>query len=175
MDINPEAISQAGGVPVFCDTNAETFCIDEDKIERLITEKTVGIVPVHLYGHPAEMKRIKEIADKYGSVMEDCAQAHLAEYEGTKVGTIGIASTYSFYPGENLGAFGDAGCILTNDEKLGEWCKLYSRHGGKGKHIIEGINSRMDTIQAAILNIKLEHLERWTKRGLKKLNTIIKN
>ena len=164
-----EAISQAGGVPIFCDTDTETYCIDATKIRNLITERTVGILPVHLYGHPAEMKKIKEIADEFKLwVVEDCAQAHIAEYENKKVGTFGIASTFSFYPGKNLGAFGDAGCILTNDDNLAEWCRLYSRHGGKGKHYIEGINSRMDTIQAAILNVKLKYINVWTEQRIEK-------
>ena len=132
-----EAISQAGGVPIFCDTDTETYCIDATKIRNLITERTVGILPVHLYGHPAEMKKIKEIADEFKLwVVEDCAQAHIAEYENKKVGTFGIASTFILSRKE-FRAFGDAGCILTNDDNLAEWCRLYSRHGGKGNIILK--------------------------------------
>jgi dTDP-4-amino-4,6-dideoxygalactose transaminase len=96
-------------------------------------------------------------------VIEDCAQAHLAEYKGRKVGTFGNAATFSFYPGKNLGAMGDAGAIVTNDDKLAEWCATYARHGGKGDHKIEGINSRLDGLQAAILSVKLPKLTGWTK------------
>jgi dTDP-4-amino-4,6-dideoxygalactose transaminase len=96
-------------------------------------------------------------------VIEDCAQAHLAEYKGRQVGTFGRAATFSFYPGKNLGAMGDAGCLVTNDDKLAEWSALYARHGGKGDHQIEGINSRLDGLQAAILSVKLPHLRKWTE------------
>jgi dTDP-4-amino-4,6-dideoxygalactose transaminase len=158
-----ETITQAGGRVVFCDTDEHTFTIDPELIEAKITHRTVGIIPVHLYGQPAEMDAIMAIARKHNLwVLEDCAQAHLAEYKGRKVGTFGNAATFSFYPGKNLGAMGDAGCLLTNDTKLAEWAKLYARHGGKGDHQIEGINSRLDGLQAAILSVKLPRLENWT-------------
>lgn len=158
-----ETITQAGGQVVFCDTDADTFTLDQKVIEAKITPRTVGIVPVHLYGQSADMDPIIEIARKNGLwVIEDCAQAHMAEYKGRKVGTMGDAATFSFYPGKNLGAMGDAGCLVTNDSKLAEWCELYARHGGKGEHQIEGINSRLDGIQAAILSVKLPHLGDWT-------------
>ena len=158
-----ETITQAGGRVVFCDTDEETFTIDPIEIERKITPATVGIVPVHLYGQAADMGAIMAIARKHHLwVLEDCAQAHLARYKGRYVGTFGDAATFSFYPGKNLGAYGDAGCIVTNDDRLADWLATFARHGGKGDHIMEGINSRMDGLQAAILNAKLPHLPAWT-------------
>lgn len=158
-----ETITQAGGKVVFCDTDDETFCIDPALIEAKITPRTVGIIPVHLYGHPADMDAIMAIAKKHNLwVIEDCAQAHLATYKGRKVGTFGNAATFSFYPGKNLGAYGDAGAIVTNDDQLADWTVTYARHGGKGDHIMEGINSRMDGLQAAVLCVKLPHLKAWS-------------
>lgn len=158
-----ETITQAGGRVVFSDTDAETFTIDPADIERKITPATVGIIPVHLYGQPADMGAIMAIAKKRNLwVIEDCAQAHLASYKGQLVGTFGNVATFSFYPGKNLGAYGDAGCVVTNDNGLADWMVTFARHGGKGDHIMEGINSRMDGLQAAILNAKLPHLPAWT-------------
>src|SRR5947199_140320 len=158
-----QTITQAGGRVVFCDTDEETFTIDPIEIERKITPATVGIVPVHLYGQAADMGAIMAIARKHHLwVLEDCAQAHLARYKGRYVGTFGDAATFSFYPGKNLGAYGDAGCIVTNDNELADWMATFARHGGKGDHVIEGINSRMDGLQAAILNAKIPYLPRWT-------------
>ena len=162
-----ETITQAGGKVVFCDTNKDTFTIDPDDIEKKITSSTVGIIPVHLFGQPADMDAIMEIAKRRGLwVLEDCAQAHLAEFNGKKVGTFGNAASFSFYPGKNLGAMGDAGAILTNDSSLSEKMQRYARHGGlfKGEHLIEGINSRLDGLQAAILSVKLNKLPEWTTR-----------
>ena len=159
-----ETITQAGGRVVFCDTDEETFTIDPDDIQRKITPATVGIIPVHLYGQPADMDAIMAIARKHHLwVLEDCAQAHLARYKGRYVGTFGDAAAFSFYPGNNLGAYGDAGCVVTNNGRLAEWMATFARHGGKGDHIMEGINSRMDGLQAAILNAKLPHLPVWTQ------------
>ena len=158
-----ESITQAGGRVVFCDTDEETFTIDPADIERKITPATVGIVPVHLYGQPADMGAIIAIARKHNLwVIEDCAQAHLASYKGQLVGTFGNVATFSFYPGKNLGAYGDAGCVVTNDDRLADWMTTFARHGGKGDHVMEGINSRMDGLQAGILNAKLPHLPAWT-------------
>ncbi|MBL0968893.1 MAG: DegT/DnrJ/EryC1/StrS family aminotransferase [Brevundimonas sp.] len=162
-----ESISQAGGRPVFCDIDPETHTIDVSQIEARITPNTVGIIPVHLYGQPADMEAIMEIARKHGLwVIEDCAQAHLATVNGRKVGTFGNVATFSFYPGKNLGAMGDAGAITTNDADLARKMGMFARHGGlvKGEHFIEGINSRLDGLQAAILSVKLPHLEGWTRR-----------
>jgi dTDP-4-amino-4,6-dideoxygalactose transaminase len=158
-----ETITQAGGRVVFCDTQEDTFNIDPALIEAKITKATVGIIPVHLCGQPADMDEIMAIARKHNLwVIEDCAQAHLAGYKGKVVGTFGHAATFSFYPGKNLGAYGDAGCIVTNDDALADWTATFARHGGKGEHVMEGINSRMDGLQAAILNVKLPHLPAWT-------------
>ena len=159
-----ETITQAGGRVVFCDTEQDSFTIDPADIERKITTATIGIIPVHLYGQPADMGRIMAIARKHNLwVLEDCAQAHLARYNGQFVGTFGNAAAFSFYPGKNLGAYGDAGCLVTNDDQLADWMATFARHGGKGDHVMEGINSRMDGLQAAILNAKLPHLAAWTE------------
>src|SRR6266566_5676037 len=159
-----QAITAAGGRIVFCDTDEETFTIDPIEIERKITPATVGIVPVHLYGQAADMSAIMAIAKKHNLwVLEDCAQAHLAKYNGRLVGTFGNVATFSFYPGKNLGAYGDAGCLVTNDDRLADWMATFARHGGKGDHAMEGINSRMDGLQAAILNATLPHLPAWTE------------
>jgi dTDP-4-amino-4,6-dideoxygalactose transaminase len=162
-----ETISQVGAKVVFCDTDLNSFNIDPCEIESKITSNTVGIIPVHLYGQPADMDSIMAIAKKHNLwVLEDCAQAHLARYKGKLVGTFGDIASFSFYPGKNLGAMGDAGALLTNDIVLANKMATFSRHGGliKGDHQIEGINSRLDGIQAAILTVKLPHLSAWTKR-----------
>ena len=157
-----ETITQAGGRVVFCDTDNETFTIDPALIEAKITSATVGIIPVHLYGQPADMDSIMAIARKHNLwVIEDSAQAHTAKYKGQVVGIFGNAATFSFYPGKNLGAYGDAGCVVTSDDRLAEWAAAFARHGGKGEHVMEGICSRMDGLQAAILNVKLPHLPAW--------------
>ena len=159
-------ITRAGARVVFCDTDDSTFTIDPAAIESAITPRTVGIIPVHLYGQPADMGAIMAIARKHGLwVVEDCAQAHLARYGGRQVGTFGEAATYSFYPGKNLGAMGDAGAIVTDRADLAERMAMLARHGGltKHQHRIEGINSRLDGLQAAILSAKLNHLPRWTE------------
>jgi dTDP-4-amino-4,6-dideoxygalactose transaminase len=159
-------ITHAGATVVFCDTDSDTFTIDPAAIESAITPRTVGIIPVHLYGQPADMGAIMAIARKHGLwVIEDCAQAHLARYRGQQVGSFGEVATYSFYPGKNLGAMGDAGAIVTNRADLAERMAMLARHGGltKHQHQIEGINSRLDGMQAAILSAKLPHLARWTQ------------
>jgi len=162
-----ETISQAGGKPVFCDTDPDSFTIDPKKIEERITPRTLGIIPVHLYGQPADMDAIMAIARKYNLwVIEDCAQAHLARYKGRMVGSFGVVASYSFYPGKNLGAMGDAGALTTNDPAIARRMAMFARHGGinKGDHETEGINSRLDGLQAAILSVKLPHLAIWTRR-----------
>ena len=160
-----ETITQAGGTVVFCDTDAHTYTIDPTQIEAKITPRTVGIIPVHLYGQPADMGGIMTIARKHKLwVIEDCAQAHLAKWNGQQVGTFGDAASFSFYPGKNLGAMGDAGAVCTNDTSLAHRMGMFARHGGltKGDHQIEGINSRLDGLQAAILSVKLPYLAGWT-------------
>jgi dTDP-4-amino-4,6-dideoxygalactose transaminase len=159
-----ETITQADGRVVFCDTDNETFTINPALIEEKITPRTAGIIPVHLYGQPVDMDAIMGIAQKHKLwVIEDCAQAHLARFKGRLVGTFGNAATFSFYPGKNLGAYGDAGCATTNDDRLADWMTTYARHGGKGEHVMEGINSRMDGLQGAVLNVKLPYLAAWTQ------------
>lgn len=162
-----ETVTQAGGTVVFCDTEPDTFTIDPQDIERKITNRTVGIIPVHLYGQAADMDPILAIARKHKLwVLEDCAQAHLSTYRGRKVGTFGNVASFSFYPGKNLGAMGDGGALVTDDPALAEKMTMFARHGGlvKGVHEIEGINSRLDGLQAAILSVKMRYLEEWTAR-----------
>lgn len=160
-----QTVTHAGAKVVFCDTDKETFTIDPSSIEAKITPNTVGIIPVHLYGQSADMDAIMSIAKKYNLwVLEDCAQAHLARYKGQLVGTFGNAASFSFYPSKNLGAMGDAGALVTNDHALAEKMTMFARHGGlkKGDHRIEGVNSRLDGLQAAILSVKLPYLSKWT-------------
>jgi dTDP-4-amino-4,6-dideoxygalactose transaminase len=161
-----ETVSQHGAVPVFVDIDPDTYTIDPARIEERISDRTVGIIPVHIYGQPADMDPIMAIARRHGLwVIEDCAQAHLATYRGRKVGRFGDAATWSFYPGKNLGAMGDAGAITTDDADLARKMARFARHGGivKGVHEIEGINSRLDGLQAAILGVKLPYLAGWTR------------
>lgn len=159
------AVTQAGATPVFCDTHPLTFTIDPRQIEARVTPRTVGIIPVHLYGQPADMTAVMALAERHGLwVLEDCAQAHLATWQGRQAGSFGRVATYSFYPGKNLGAMGDAGAVVTQDPALAERMAKLARHGGlrKGDHHIEGFNSRMDGLQAAVLSVKLRHLPAWT-------------
>lgn len=160
-------VSQTGASVVFCDTDPDTYTIDPSSLEGKITARTIGIIPVHLYGQPADMDAIMRIARKHHLwVLEDCAQAHLAKFGGRTVGTFGAAATFSFYPSKNLGAMGDAGAIVTGDPVLAQRMAMIARHGGlkKGEHRIEGVNSRLDGLQAAILSVKLRHLASWTER-----------
>lgn len=171
-----ETITQAGAKPVFVDIEPHYFTIDPEKIEAKISEKTKAIIPVHLYGQPAKVDRIKEICKKYNLfLIEDCAQAHFAKFNGQKVGTFGIAGTFSFYPGKNLGAYGDAGAILTNNDEFATKVRMFANHGAlqKHQHETEGINSRMDGIQAAILNVKLRYIDEWNRARHK--NALIYN
>lgn len=165
-----ETISQCGAKPVFVDIEADYFTIDVNKIEEKITTKTKAIIPVHLYGQMAEIDKISALCKKHNLfLIEDCAQSHLAEYKAIKAGATGIASAFSFYPGKNLGAYGDGGAITTNDDSLATRMRMFANHGAliKHQHQIEGINSRLDTIQAAILNVKLPHLQKWNEQRLK--------
>lgn len=163
-----EVVSLAGGNVVFCDTKEDDYNIDENKIEKLINKNTVGIIAVHLHGNPCKMEKINILAKKKRLwVLEDCAQSHLAKIKNKNVGNFGVAGTFSFFPGKNLGALGDGGCIVTNDKKLASKMRAFANHGGKGKHIIEGINSRLDTLQAMALNVKLRYLKNWTEKRIK--------
>jgi dTDP-4-amino-4,6-dideoxygalactose transaminase len=163
-----EAVNNVGAEPVFVDINIDTYNIDHTKIEEKITQRTRAIIPVHLYGCPADMDEINNIAEKYRLfVVEDCAQAHGAEYRGKKVGTFGIASAFSFFPSKNLGAYGDGGAIVTNNAGLHETVKKISNHGQlktKHEHSLIGRNSRLDSLQASILNVKLAYLDKWNSR-----------
>lgn len=160
-----EAVNNVGAEPVFVDINPFTYTIDTSLIAEKITINTRAIIPVHLYGCPADMKEIVRIAAEYKiHIIEDCAQAHGAEYFDKKVGTFGIASAFSFFPSKNLGAFGDAGAIVTNSQHLYETARKISNHGQlktKHDHSRIGRNSRLDSLQASILNIKLTHLDIW--------------
>jgi len=162
-----DAIVRNGTNPVFVDIDPETYTIDVNQIEKAITERTRAIIPVHLYGHPVDMDPIMEIAEDYGLyVIEDASQAHGAEYKGKKVGSIGHIACFSFYPTKNLGAYGDAGAIVTNDDELAEKLRMMRNYGSPKKYYHEfiGVNSRLDEIQAAILRVKLRHLDEWNER-----------
>lgn len=161
-----EAVSRSGHQVVFCDCDTRNYTVDIVSLESKITDKTKAILAVHLYGHPCNMEAIMHLAEKYQlKVIEDCAQAHGAQYKGRKVGAIGDIGTFSFYPGKNLGAYGDGGAIITNSEKLAKKAKMIANHGRieKYNHEFEGRNSRLDALQAAILSVKLKYLERWTQ------------
>ncbi len=165
-----EAVSAVGATPVFVDIEKDFFTIDVNLIEQAITKKTKAIIPVHLYGHPADIPVIMKIASKNNLiVIEDCAQSHGAKINGQIVGTFGHASSFSFYPGKNLGAYGDAGCMATNDAAIAETVRMIANHGQKGKHnhLMEGRNSRLDGLHAAVLLAKLPHLEKWTEARIK--------
>ena len=159
-----EAITAVGARVVFVDVNERSYNTAVLKIEGKVTERTKAIIPVHLYGQPADMDPINEIAQRHNlKVIEDSAQAHGAEYRGRRTGTLGDVACFSFYPGKNLGAYGDAGAVITNDEGLAEKVRMTANHGRLEKydHLFEGISSRLDGIQAAILRVKLNHLENW--------------
>lgn len=161
-----EAISQCGATPVFVDIDEQTYNLNPDLLKGAITARTKAIVPVHLYGQMVDMDPIVEIAEAYGLfVVEDAAQAHGAEYRGRRAGSIGKAGCFSFYPGKNLGAYGEAGAVVTNDEQLAEKLRIFRDHGQRQKyyHSMVGWNSRMDGIQGAILKVKLKHLSRWNE------------
>lgn len=176
-----EAITLTGAKVVFVDCDEKTYNIDVRKIEKAITNKTKAIIPVHLYGQPAEMDSIIEIARKHNLfVIEDAAQAHGAEYKGKKVGTLGHAACFSFFPAKNLGAYGDAGAIVTDSDELARKARMFANHGRieKYNHEFEGVNSRLDGLQAAILDVKLKYLGKWTQRRTeiaKKYNDGLKN
>ena len=159
-----ETIALLGGTPVYVDIDPETFNIDVEKIEAAITPRTKAILPVHLFGQPVNMTRILEIANKHKlTVIEDAAQAVGAKWEGKKVCGIGHMAAISYYPSKNLGAFGDAGMVTTNDEKLAHAIRTIANHGSERTYYHDrlGVNSRLDAIQAAILNVKLQYLDEW--------------
>lgn len=162
-----EAIRMAGAQVVFVDIDARTYNISVEQIEAKITPRTKAIIPVHLYGQPADMSPIRALARKHGLyVVGDAAQAHGALYRGRPLSTLADITCFSFYPGKNLGAYGDAGALVTDDEAWAEAARMFANHGRVKKydHDIEGVNSRLDGLQAAILTVKLRHLEAWTER-----------
>ncbi len=159
-----EAISHSGASIRWVDVDPRTYNLDPAKLEAEITPHTKAILPVHLYGQPADMAPIMAIARKHGlQVIEDCAQAHGAKYRGRKVGTFGDLACFSFYPGKNLGAYGDGGAVLTNDDELANRIRLLRNHGSRDKyiHLVEGYCHRLDNLQAAVLNVKLPYLDQW--------------
>jgi len=161
-----EAISQTGAKVVFVDIDPQTYNIDVSQIEEKINERTQAILPLHLFGQPADMDPIMEIARKYNlKVIEDACQAHGAEYEDRKAGSIGDTGCFSFYPSKNLGAFGDGGIVVTNDEEVAQRVRMFRDHGQikKYEHLVEGTNSRLDEMQAAILEVKLRMLDEWNR------------
>ena len=162
-----EAVTRQGQRVVFADVDSGTYTLSPADVRRRITPSTSAILAVHLYGHPCAMDELEGICREFGlKLIEDCAQAHGAEYKGRRLGTFGVAGTFSFYPGKNLGAYGDAGAIVTMDESFAMTCRMLANHGRTGKydHQFEGRNSRLDNLQAAILNVKLPHLEKWIDR-----------
>ena len=162
-----EAVTRAGHKVVFCDCDTDDYTISTDSIRSKITPRTKAIIVVHIYGQPCNMDAVMDIAREFGlKVIEDCAQAHGADFLGKRVGGIGDIGTFSFYPGKNLGAYGDAGCITTNNANLAERLRMIANHGriAKYDHEFEGRNSRLDGLQGAILSVKLKHLEGWLER-----------
>jgi dTDP-4-amino-4,6-dideoxygalactose transaminase len=164
-----EAVTRSSHRVVFVDIDTESYVISIEDLKGRITPKTKAIMAVHLYGHPCNMDELAKIAKEYNLyIIEDCAQAHGAEYKGKKVGGIGDIATFSFYPGKNLGAYGDGGAITTNNLELSVQCRKISNHGRTAKydHDFEGRNSRLDSLQAAILNVKLKYLDSWIERRI---------
>jgi dTDP-4-amino-4,6-dideoxygalactose transaminase len=162
-----EAILLNGARPVFVDVDPETFTMDAALVERALSPRTKLILPVHLYGHPADMRPILELAARRGlPVLEDAAQAHGAELHGKRAGSLGHAACFSFYPGKNLGAYGDAGMLTSGDRDFAARVRQLANHGGganKYDNVVVGTNSRLDTLQAAVLRVKLRHLDAWNR------------
>ena len=162
-----EAIILAGAKPVFVDIDPETYNMDTSQVEKMINSKTKAILPVHLYGHPANMDQILELAQNYKlKVIEDACQAHGAEYKGCRTGSLGDAGCFSFYFTKNLGAYGEGGMITTSDPDIAKWCRMLRDHGQNAKylHSLFGVNGRLDELQAAVLRVKLSHLDEWLER-----------
>lgn len=160
------AIHYTGARPVLVDIDEETYNLDIEKVKAAITKKTKALVPVHLYGQPADLEPLLALAKEHNlKVVEDACQAHGTEYKGKKVGGFGDASAFSFYPGKNLGAYGDAGVVVTNDINIKEKLLMLRDYGQKQKyqHLVKGYNARLDTIQAEILRVKLKHLDKWNE------------
>jgi dTDP-4-amino-4,6-dideoxygalactose transaminase len=161
-----EAVSAAGAKVVFADCLPGTYNLDPASVEKAVTPRTKGIVAVHLYGQPADLDALGAIAKRHDLwIVEDAAQAHLSEYKGRRIGSIGIAAAFSFYPGKNMGACGDAGAITTSDAELARRIRILRDHGSEKKYVheVEGFNMRCDALQAAALRIKLRHLPKWSE------------
>ncbi len=161
------AVTQCGAIPIAIEPNEKTCNIDVTSIERAITSKTKVIMPVHLYGHPADLDPILKLAKEYDiKVVEDAAQAHGSRYRGKRIGSHGDIVAWSFYPGKNLGGFGDAGAVTTDCEFLADKIRMLRNYGSKKKYVSDlcGVNSRMDPIQAAVLRVKLKYLDEWNQR-----------
>lgn len=164
------AVSSVGATPIFVEPEIQTYNINPDKVEEMITENTKAVIAVHLQGRPADMDKICAIANKHNlRVIEDAAQAHGARYKGKRVGSIGDAAGFSFYPGKNLGALGDGGCVTTNDKEIADRVRSLGNYGSDYKyhHIYKGVNSRLDELQAAFLNVKLDKLDYWNEERRK--------
>ncbi|MCD6093773.1 MAG: DegT/DnrJ/EryC1/StrS family aminotransferase [Candidatus Omnitrophica bacterium] len=158
------AVSNVGATPVFVEPEEKTYNIDSSKIEEKVTKNTKAIIAVHLYGQTANVRKIKTICEKYNlRLIEDAAQAHGAEHFGKKAGSLGDSAAFSFYPGKNLGAFGDGGAVTTNDDSVAEYIRIARNYGSEKKYYnsVKGVNSRLDEIQAAILRVKLKYLDQW--------------
>lgn len=165
-----ETIALLGATPVYVDIDAKTYNLDVQQIAARITSKTKAIIPVHLYGQPADLEPLLALAGERGlKVIEDAAQAIGARYHGRGAGTLGEIGCFSFFPSKNLGAYGDGGAMVTNDAALAERCRMVTVHGSKKRyqHEILGVNSRLDTLQAAVLRVKLRHLEAWTEARIR--------
>jgi dTDP-4-amino-4,6-dideoxygalactose transaminase len=161
------AVSYAGATPVPVEPDPRTYNIDPAQIEKSITRRTKGIIPVHLYGQPADMDAIKEVANAHKLwILEDAAQGHGARYKGKRVGSLGDVAAWSFYPGKNLGAFGDAGAVTTNNSEIADRVRTLRNYGSRIKYFneVQGFNSRLDEIQAATLRVKLKYLDEWNER-----------
>jgi dTDP-4-amino-4,6-dideoxygalactose transaminase len=162
-----EPVGLVGATPVFCDIDPVTYNLDPDKLAGVITNKTRAVIAVHLYGRPAPVDAIKRITEPRGiALVEDAAQAHGAEYNQRRIGSLGHIAGFSFYPGKNLGAYGDGGAVVTNSSDLADRVRMLRNHGRhqKYEHEMEGVNSRLDELQAAILGVKLRHLDAWNER-----------
>ena len=164
-----ETITQVGARPVFVDIDPDYYSVNEQQLEAVINANTKAVIAVHLQGQMCAIDTIKSICDKTNiRLIEDCAQSHFSEHKGVRAGLTGDAGSFSFYPGKNLGAYGDAGCIITNNDELAEKCRMYANHGALKKpfHKMEGINSRLDGLQAAILSAKLPYILEWTEKRI---------
>jgi len=172
-----ESIIRSGHKIIFCDVNHDDYTINIKDLKKCITPNTAAIIAVHIYGHPCDMDSLLTIANKHNlKIIEDCAQAHGSEYKGRKIGGIGDIGCFSFYPGKNLGAYGDGGAIVTNNKDLSNKCRMIANHGRVSKydHKFPGRNSRLDGIQAAILDVKLRYLNTWIDHRIEIANTYIK-